>query len=294
MNVIISYPERVENIKEKIRNDGPESLHVLADFDRTLTYAAVNGVKTSSIISLLRDGNHLTQGYAEKAHALFNTYHPIELDPSIPVEEKKKTMEIWWETHNRLLIKSGLSYADLEDIVGNGHVKFREGVSEFLDFLHTYQIPLIIFSASGCGEAVRMFFQKIQKDYPNIFYVTNQFNWDENGRAISTKGVIIHSFNKDETLLEEIPEVYKAIQLRSNVILLGDSMGDVGMIEGFAYHALLKVGFLNSDTGVLKKEYENNFDIILEGDGDFSYVNKLMKDIVSAQNISPPSLIIRN
>lgn len=281
MNVIIPHLEEVENIKAQIKSAGPQDLHILADFDRTLTYGAVNGVKTPSIISLLRDGHHLVEGYAKKAHQLFNTYHPSEIDQNIPLEKKKKKMEIWWEAHNKLLIESGLAYSDLEDIVNSGNVKFREGVLDFLDFLHEHDIPLIVFSASGCGEAVRMFFQKIHKDYSNIFYVTNQFNWDENGRAISTKGIIIHSFNKDETILEEIPEVYRAIQSRPNVILLGDSIGDVGMVEGFAYHALLKIGFLNSDTALLQKEYEKNFDIIIEGDGDFEFINTFFRDLVT-------------
>lgn len=280
MNISIPHPEYVEKIKEQIKHDGPDRMHVLADFDRTLTYGAIDGIKTPSIISMLRDGNHLAQGYAGKAHALFNTYHPIEIDSKLSIEEKKKTMEIWWEAHNKLLIESGLLYADLEDIVDSGHVRFREGVSEFLDFLYEHDIPLIILSASGCGEAVRMFFQKIKKDYSNIFYITNQFNWDESGRAISAKGVIIHSFNKDETVLEEIPEVRKVIQSRPNVLLLGDSMGDVGMIEGFMYNVLLKIGFLNSDYTKSRDEYEKNFDIVLEGDGDFSYVNTLIHNLV--------------
>lgn len=281
MNVIISHPEEVEKIKAQIKGAGFQNLHILSDFDRTLTYGAVDGVKTLSIISMLRDGDHLTEDYAQKAHALFDKYHPAEVDPHLSLQEKKKAMQEWWEDHNKLLVESGLSYSDLEDIVQNGHVKFRDGVPEFLDLLHTYNIPLVIFSASGCGDAVRMFFKKIDKDYPNIFYVTNQFNWDVQGRALSTKGPLIHTFNKDETILEETPEIYKAVHERKNIILLGDSIGDVGMVEGFAYDALLKIGFLNSDAALLQKEYEKHFDIILEGDGDFSYVNTLVQSIIS-------------
>jgi cytosolic 5'-nucleotidase 3 len=279
MKVIILNPENLEKLKFQIKRGGYQNLHILSDFDRTLTYGEINGVKTPSIISLLRDENHLTKDYAKKAHTLFDKYHPVEIDPTIPLQEKKKAMQEWWETHNKLLIEFGLSKSDLKDIVKNGHVKFREGVPEFLDFLQEHNIPLVILSASGCGDAIQMFFQKIGKDYSNIFYVTNHFNWDKNGSAISPKGLIIHCMNKDETILKKIPELYSNIQNRKNVILLGDSIGDLGMIEGFEYKNLLKVGFLNFDYDKLRDEYRKNFDMVLEGDGDFNQVNSLIQDL---------------
>ncbi|MDD5295158.1 MAG: hypothetical protein PHP21_04600 [Patescibacteria group bacterium] len=277
MKVIIPNPKNLEQLKSEIKRAGFESLHILSDFDRTLTYGVIDGVKTPSIISMLRDGNHLTEDYAAKAHALFDKYHPIEVDSKIPMEEKKKLMQEWWETHNKLLVESGLSKSDLEDIVKNGHVKFREGVPEFLDFLHEHNISLVIFSASGCGDAIQLFFQKIGRDYSNVYYITNKFNWDKDGRVISAKDLIIHCMNKDETILEKIPEVYQSIKNRRNVILLGDSVSDLGMIEGFNYLNLLKIGFLNFDYDKSIEDYKKNFDVILEGDGNFDFVNTLIK-----------------
>ena len=279
MKIIILNPENLEKIKFQIKQGSYQNLHILSDFDGTLTYGKINGVKTPSIISLLRDGNHLTKDYAKKAQAFFNKYHPIEIDPTVSLKEKKKIMQEWWETHNKLLIESGLVKSDLEDIVKNGHMRFRKGVQKFLDFLYQHNIPLVILSASGCGEAIQMFFQKVGKDYPNIFYLTNKFNWDKNGKAISVKMPIIHSVNKDETLLKEIPEIYSVIKNRKNVILLGNNINDLGMIEGFKYKNLLKIGFLNFSNNELRDEYKKNFDVVLEGDTDFNYVNDLIQDL---------------
>lgn len=277
MPLLIPHPKKLEKLLSQIKKDGFQNLHILCDFDRTLTYGSADGVKTPSIIAMLRDGQHLTKDYAAKAHALFNKYHPLENDPKISLVKRKKVMQEWWEKHNKLLIESKLSKKDLKDIVKNGPVKFREGVPTFLDFLFQHNIPLVIFSASGCGEAIQLFFQKIKKDYPNIVYVVNKFNWDKNGRAVSTKKPIIHSLNKDETILEKIPKVYTLIKKRRNVILLGDSVGDLGMIKGFAYAHLLKIGFLNFDYNKLKKEYEKNFDLILKGNENFKEINNLLK-----------------
>ncbi|MEI6426124.1 MAG: hypothetical protein WCO66_02105 [Candidatus Absconditabacteria bacterium] len=279
MNTLISNHEEVEKKIKKIKESGYELLHILADFDRTLTYGTVDGIKTPSIISMLRDGKHLTENYAVEANALFNKYHPIEIDPNIPLSNKKLAMQEWRETVNKLLIESGLSKADLVDIATNGHVKFRDGMYEFLDMLHEKKIPLVILSASGCGDAIELFFKHHNRNYPNIFYVTNQFNWDENGKALGTKGPIIHGMNKDETVLKNIPEIYEKVKDRKNVILLGDSISDLGMIEGFEYTNLLKIGLLNNDFDLLRDEYTKNFDIVLEGDGDFEEVNRIIKQI---------------
>ncbi|MFA6897733.1 MAG: hypothetical protein WCQ96_05660 [Patescibacteria group bacterium] len=276
MNILMQNPENFDRVKRAIKNDGLDKLHVLSDFDRTLTYGSVNGVKTPSIISLLRDGKHLSEDYAPKAQAMFDKYHLIETDESIPLKQRKAAMLEWWEKHYELLTASGLSFSDLEDIVENGHLKFREGVLEFLDFLNEQNIPLIILAATGCGDAIPLFFKKFSRDYPNIFYVTNRYIWDENGKAVSIKKPIVHSLNKDETILPEIPEVRKVIRNRKNVILLGDSLGDLGMIEGFNYDNLLRIGFLNFNDGASENDYKKSFDAVLEGDGDFKFVNDIV------------------
>lgn len=276
MNILIQNPANFDRVKRAIKNDGLDRLHILSDFDRTLTYGSVNCVKTPSIISLLRDGKHLSENYAPKAQAMFDKYHPIETDESIPLEQRKVAMLEWWEKHYELLTKSGLSFSDLEDIIENGHLKFREGVLKFLDFLNERNVPLVIFSASGCGDAIPLFFKKFGRDYPNIFYVTNRYVWDENGKAVSIKKPIVHSLNKDETILPEIPEIREVIENRKNVILLGDSLGDLGMTEGFDYDNLLKIGFLNFNGGASENDYKKGFDAVLEGDGDFKFVNDIV------------------
>ena len=58
-------------------------------------------------------------------------------------------------------------------------------------------------------------------------------------------GELIHSFNKNESAIHE-SDYFKELNHRENVILLGDSLGDLNMAEGAkdAKH-ILKIGFLN-------------------------------------------------
>ena len=74
---------KISKEKEAIRRGGPEKLHVLADFDRTLTYALVDGQRRDSLMAILRDEKYLTPDYPAKAHALRDQYYPIEIDFSI-------------------------------------------------------------------------------------------------------------------------------------------------------------------------------------------------------------------
>lgn len=280
MKIIIANLQKLDKIKSQIKKGGCQKIHILSDFDRTLTYRTINGIKTPSIVSVLRDGKHLTKDYADKANALFEKYHPIEINPEIPLDKRKKAMKEWWETHNKLLIDSELKKKDLEDIVENGYIKFRQGVPKFLDFLYKHNIPLVIISASGCGDTIRLFFQKIKKDYPNIFYITNHFCWDKAGKIISVKEPVIHCMNKDETILKNFPEIYQIIKDRKNVILLGDNVEDIEMIQGFSYNNLLKIGFLNFDCHKSRENYKRKFDVVLEGDGDFYFINNLIQDLL--------------
>ena len=71
-NIIVPDQEKFEKIKFKIKSTGADNIHILTDFDRTLTYAkSSNGKDISSMISILRDGNYLTKEYAEQARSLF-------------------------------------------------------------------------------------------------------------------------------------------------------------------------------------------------------------------------------
>jgi len=279
-NVVISNPERLEKIKREISRAGAGGLHVLSDFDRTLTKLFVGGKEIPSLISILRDGNYLTPDYAEKAHALFNKYHPIEINPNIPPEEKKKTMSEWWLAHSELLAKSKLNIKDVEQVVNSGKIELREGALEFFDLLYNAGIPLVIMSSSGLGtDAISMFLKKQGKLYDNIYIISNTLGWDKVGNFTGVEEPVIHSLNKDETIVRQFP-VFKKIKNRKNVLLLGDNIEDIGMISGFDYKNLIKIGFLNKDVSQNLENYSKNFDIVVSNDSEMTYINILLKELM--------------
>jgi len=283
MEVYIRDAKDLEEKISRFKEDGAPKMHVLSDFDRTLTKAYVDGERIPSVISILRDGSYLSEGYAEKAHALFDKYHPIEIDPNVSMEDKKKAMLEWWTGHFELKIESGLNRKDIERVVKSPKLRFREGALDFVDLIYRNEIPLVVLSSAGLGEdSISMLFEREGRLYDTVLIVSNGFEWDGDGNAVDYKKPVIHVFNKDETALPS--DVMGRVENRKNVILLGDSLGDLGMIDGFDYDNLIKVGFYNEEDEKGLEEYKDKFDVVITGDGDFSYVNGLLEIILDSKS----------
>lgn len=278
MQKIIIVNKNLEKIKKIFSEGGAENLQVLADFDKTLTVA--NG-KYPSLISFLRNGNYLSRDYADKAHELFDKYHPFENDLSMSLEEKSKKMYEWWKKHFELLAEKGLDLETVkkasEDMINEHTIEFREGAKEMADLLNKNKIPFVIMSAS-IGNMIEEIMKSKGLLHKNVHVIANLLDFDEKGNFTKVKE-IIHIFNKHEVELKNFPE-YKKVKGRKNVILMGDSLGDAGMVEGFPYENLIKIGIFNHEDEKLLEEYKENFDIIITGDSDINYIVSLIKEIL--------------
>lgn len=283
---IISDEKYFLDTLSKIKKDWLQKLHVLADFDRTLTKAFSGWKLRPSLISVLRSEWHLWEEYSKKAYELYDYYNPIEINPNIPLEEKKVEMTTWWNKHLDLLVASKLHKNDIEEIISSWVVEFRAWIKKFLKFLSENNIPLIIISANWLGtDSIKMFFEREWVLTPNVKIISNEFNWDKNWNASGYDKRVIHVFNKDETVLKDFLEIHNLIENRKNVILLWDSLWDPGMIEWFEYDNLLKIGFLNEiphpdplltgEGGNMLEHYKKHYDIVLTGDNDWEFINNL-------------------
>ena len=88
--------------------------------------------------------------------------------------------------------------------------------------LKNNNIPLLILSASGIGyESIYYCLEHENMLYDNISIISNAFDRDKEGKAIAAKQPIIHSCNKDETIVHKLP-IYEKIKDRKNILLLGD------------------------------------------------------------------------
>ena len=281
-NIIISqWDKSYEKLKENFFVWWHSNLHVLADFDRTLTKNFVGGKEKPSLVSVLRSEGILWKKYSEAAYKLFDTYHSIEISTTHSTEEKRHAMNTWWQTHMQLIVDSGLQRKHVEEAISAGIIEFREWIQEFLWFLKQYGIPLVIISANAIGtDSIRDFLEIHNLDFDNIHIVSNQFIWDEKGFAIGYNKKVIHTFNKDETVLEQFPSIYDQIQDRKNILLLGDSLWDPGMSDGFEAEHIVKIWFLNKDPDILVERYKSVYDVLVLNDGSMEFANKFLKWIL--------------
>lgn len=189
-------------------------------------------------------------------------------------------MNEWWSKHFELLIKSGLSKKDLLDVVNSGAIELREGADALFEILYKNKIPLVIMSSSGLsGDAIEMYLKHEQKMTDLVHIVGNSFEWDSDGRAVNVHQPIIHALNKDATMVKNM-DFYPAIRDRKNVILMGDNEGDVGMIAGFEYDNIVRIGFFNEVEAGRLKEFKKLYDVIIFNDGPIDYATSLVKEVV--------------
>ena len=137
-------------------------------------------------------------------------------------------------------------------------------------------------SSDGLGAATILLVLENNKIPPvNIHIVSNQFEWDSRGRVIKVKEPIIHTLNKNEETIRRVPAAYETIKDRPNVLLLGDSVADITMVEGARILNLLSLGFLNKDSEKQRAAFRQTFDAIILNDGPMDFANLILAQIVN-------------
>jgi 5'-nucleotidase len=257
-----------------LKTSGKECLHVVADFDRTLTKGFVGDKKTSSSWGAFVNS---FEGYEVERAALFNLYHPMEVDPLIDPELQKKKMREWYSLHLALLVRYGVSEEIITGVVGEGKIHLREGFSDFLNLLASNDVPHLVFSA-GLGDVIKTHFDVHDLWNPHLHLISNFFIFDESGKATGFRDEIIHSFNKTEALIDGKP-YSAAVKERRNAILLGDTLGDIHMADGLRHDTILRIGFLNEDT-VCFEAFRNAYDMVIVSDTGLQHVTDILKKVL--------------
>lgn len=279
-NIIIPNPENLNKIAANMRAGGPDKLHILSDFDKTLTRAVVDGQASPSVIAQLRNNKILEHAdYSRRANALFDKYHRFETDPRLDLAERTAQMKKWWNEHHQLLIECGINQKSIDEVVAKRTLKFRDGALNFIDALHARAVPLVIMSAAPAYMIARYLSQD-GRLYDNVKIIANWYVFDDAGQMVGVREPVIHSLNKREITLDGFPE-FEKIRDRKNVVLLGDNPEDIEMVTGFDYENLIKIGFYNQPTDERLSDYQRQFDAVITGDGDMAYVNQLLQSIIS-------------
>jgi 5'-nucleotidase len=199
------------------------------------------------------------------------------------LEEKVPHMIDWWHKAHCLIIETNLNQSMIRDLVNQSKMELKKGVQQFITELLRSETPILIFSA-GLGDVIELFFEKeipeFKHNHESSHIVSNFIQYGSDGQLISFNDKVIHSFNKNEHEIHDTP-YYQSILNRPNVILLGDMLGDVGMIGGMKnLKQILKIGYLNRSTPEKLEVYKRIYDIVICDDPTFDVPNAILNAIL--------------
>jgi len=278
VRVEVGDKHEVEQKLATLSAGGPSKLQLIVDFDYTMSRAHRNNQPVDCSWGVLENFPELPMCYTEKVKELRSHYYPIELDPTLSVEEKTPHMAEWYTKANLALGESQVKADWFPRMVDASNCELRDSTDVLLNTANKSSVPFIILSA-GIGDLIREILSHHKLMLENMRIVSNFLEFD------STTGVVvglksdmpIHMFNKKAPNQE-------GLQDRKNIILIGDSLGDVRMADGIEnINVVLSIGFLNKNVEANLSEYKRCFDIVLVDDQTMDFPLALLEDILEAK-----------
>ncbi|KAM5213523.1 7-methylguanosine phosphate-specific 5'-nucleotidase isoform 1-T1 [Hipposideros larvatus] len=228
---------------------------------------------------ILDNSKIISEECRKELKALLHHYYPIEIDPHRTIEEKLPHMVKWWTKAHDCLCQQKIQKFQIAEVVRESNAMLREGYKTFFNTLDQNNIPLLIFSA-GIGDILEEIIRQMKVFHPNIHIVSNYMDFDKDGFLQGFKGQLIHTYNKNSSMFEN-SGYFQQLKGRTNIILLGDTMGDLTMADGVpGVENILKIGFLNDKVEEQRESYMDAYDIVLEKDETLDVVNGLLKHIL--------------
>lgn len=231
--------------------------------------------------------------------AMFLKYYPIEQSPTLSNAEKLPFIVEWWTKEHECIVEHKLTRRNILDAVQENAISFREGFHDIFAVLAQQNVPTLIFSA-GLYDVIHAV---LDKEYasssfsaegagqqttadsvvpPNVHVISNMMQFDDDGVVVGFEGKLIHSLNKNASVVLDTPFWTQCqMQKRRNVLLLGDSLSDARMADGLDCedHEVVRIGFLNDRVSEKLDLYLQHFDVVLTNDSSMLPVELLLHQV---------------
>ncbi|XP_035671284.1 cytosolic 5'-nucleotidase 3-like [Branchiostoma floridae] len=277
-HIHITDANHVEQVLSNLVAAGKQKLRVISDFDQTLSRYAVDGVRCPMSHDVIAQSSLMSEQTRVKVKKVVDYYYPKEISLTIPMSEKVQLMVDYWTQIHDIFLASDLNQQDISSTIHSNSPPLREGYDAFMSALHQHDIPLLVFSA-GLGDVIQEMFAKYSVVYPNCRVVSNFMKFDDAGKLVGFHDPLIHIFNKNKSVLPD-ESYFTEQRKRTNVILLGDSPGDLQMADGVPnVENVLKIGYLNAHLERLDL-FTELYDIVLVEDETMDVVNSILQKII--------------
>ena len=238
--------------------DGHNKLHIVADFDRTLTKAVGThvGATTWGLIS-----QFLPPEGKEIQKKLYEKYRTLEFEGLMTPEDAL----CWWESSLQNYVHSRVSFDEIKNAI-QATLKPRKGVQELFDIAQQHDIPIIIVSA-GIKNIIEYWCDIY--DFKPTLVLSTELRLSHDNHIIGWKKEnLIHVLNKNKQSMQFTAPVREK---RPNIILVGDSLDDSSMVSGDTQVLRILIDDLGDDEKQLRNEtyvgkVKDRFDIHLISD----------------------------
>jgi 2-hydroxy-3-keto-5-methylthiopentenyl-1-phosphate phosphatase len=236
--------------------DGKEALHIVSDFDLTLTSGKIAGqnLGTWDVMDELIP----PEGVARHTK-IYNSFRPIERAGKLTAEVAAQK---WAETLD--LITSYPINIDDVRAAFLAVANLRDGAKSLFDLCEESSVPTVILS-SGIRNVVQVMVDHY--DIHPAFILSNDLIIDETTRMVNgwRKDSLVHILNKNEMGHDELNALRRS---RHNVILIGDVPDDTKMVEG---DDVIRIRILDPRKGetfelenALSESFTAGFDLTIE------------------------------
>uniref|UniRef100_A0A914LS77 5'-nucleotidase n=1 Tax=Meloidogyne incognita TaxID=6306 RepID=A0A914LS77_MELIC len=285
--------QNVEAVTKKLQLMAQASsnrLMTISDFDYTLSRYHKNGQKCVTTHGLLEYvAAEINPDFQRRICELRDKYVVIEYCPQTLMEDKIPIMEQWWRESHGLIEQYRPKKSKLRDAVKRSQsLLLRDGCADFLLTLHQAKVPVVLFSA-GIGQIIEFVLEhqcdERQMDEAfrlrDVHIISNFMHFsleqeEEEAECVGFVEPLIHTFNKNSSVISQEAPFFKSIAERTSVLLLGDSLGDVHMDVGVCQELIvLKIGFLNFNFDSLMERYMEEYDIVLVDDQTMEVPSKI-------------------
>lgn len=242
----IRDPAHVATLLSALVADGAGRLHVVTDFDHTVTKPyKTDGTRIPSSFGVLNMCPSLPDECRRESLALVRRFCPIERDPHMPLAAKTAAMLEWWRLSDGLHRGFRLARSEIAAAAATFNDDcLRVGAKELFDALLELAVPVLVFSA-GLADGVLAILRETELLHANVQVLGNYLVYGEDEMLQGFDGTrIVHAFNKNEHALDN-SEGGRRLRDRRNVLVMGDSLGDAEMAAGGPDGGkVLKIGFL--------------------------------------------------
>ncbi len=197
---------------------GKNNLHLLFDFDRTLTVGKNNTGEDFTSWNILT--KLLPPKAFAKQYKLYQKYRPIEASGKLSAKDATS----WANQVLKIIVENQVNLLEMEkDFLQNTSI--RSHAKNIFDACNILGIPIVIVSA-GIKNVIDIW-SKIFQVSPALVLAVKLIA-DTNGKIIDWDKNIIHVGNKGEQGNEELDKIKNQ---RPNIIAVGDAIEDADMVK---------------------------------------------------------------